>query len=176
MKLVTIGKVKPYPLEPEIIVLGSTKMDSAYLKKMIPEVKLRVSRKKGENFIIRSSSDAVQIFRRYFSKYKVETQEYFAVCYLDNANKVLGLYIVSMGTINSAAVEVRFVLAGALNMAATSMILFHNHPAGTLKASDADIRLTNKIKEAAKTHDLNVLDHVIVTADSYYSFLDEGRI
>jgi DNA repair protein RadC len=64
----------------------------------------------------------------------------------------------------------------ALEMLAVSMILCHNHPSGNLSPSDADLKITRKIKEAGNTMDIKVLDHVIVTQHGYYSFADEGVI
>ncbi|MGC4039115.1 MAG: JAB domain-containing protein [Chitinophagaceae bacterium] len=68
------------------------------------------------------------------------------------------------------------ILAVAIKTLAVSIILSHNHPSGNLKPSPADEELTLKIKEAARYHDIKVLDHLIITSEAYYSFADEGLI
>jgi DNA repair protein RadC len=73
-------------------------------------------------------------------------------------------------------VDVRLILAGALQMGAVSLIMCHNHPSGNLKPSRADEQVTQKIKEAAKYHDIAVIDHLIVSEEGYFSFSDEGII
>ena len=79
----------------------------------------------------------------------------------------------SKGGITQASVDVRLVLKRALEVGATAMILAHNHPSGDLKPSAADKSLTKKINQAAATLDLKILDHIILTEHSYFSFADE---
>lgn len=68
------------------------------------------------------------------------------------------------------------LLKKALELNSTGLILCHNHPSGTLRASEADCKLTEKVKVAAKLMDIQLLDHIIVTDQSYFSFADEGKI
>jgi len=82
--------------------------------------------------------------------------------------------IISEGGITDTIADPRIILKKALEEDATSIILCHNHPSGSIKPSRADEELTNKIKEAARYFDIKVLDHVIVSEDGYYSFADEG--
>jgi len=94
---------------------------------------------------------------------------------LNNANKVKGIYEVSTGGITETLVDLRIVFAVVLKSLTTSVILVHNHPSGNLKPSEADKRLTEKIKNAALLFDIKVLDHLIITPDgNYFSFADEG--
>jgi len=147
------------------------------LKNLVPEVKLRVTRgKKTINDIITSSEVASQIFKRFIGTNKIDTQELFAVAYTNQANKILGVYVHSIGAINAVNVDVRLVLAGALQMGATGMLLCHNHPSGNLKASTADERITEQLKEAAKFHNIQILDHIIITKKGFYSFADNGLL
>lgn len=101
-------------------------------------------------------------------------QEEFWVLFLNNSNKVIYKTQISKGGITGTVVDVRIVFKIALEHNATSIILSHNHPSGKLQASEADIQITKKIKEAGKNLDIQVLDHVIITEKSYYSFVDEG--
>lgn len=100
--------------------------------------------------------------------------EEFWIIYLNNSNKVIEQFQLSKGGITGTLVDVRLTLKKALELAATSLILVHNHPSGTLLASEPDKQLTQKLKTAAQSLDIKVLDHVIVTENSYFSFADEG--
>lgn len=100
--------------------------------------------------------------------------EEFWVLFLNNSNKVIYKSQISKGGITGTVVDIRIVFKLALEHNATSIILSHNHPSGKLQASEADIQITKKIKEAGKNLDIQVLDHVIITEKSYYSFVDEG--
>lgn len=102
--------------------------------------------------------------------------EEFWIIYLNHANKVLNLYQVSRGGMTSTIVDVRIIMRRALEIGSTTMVLAHNHPAGTLKPSQEDIKITNKIKQAAKSLDIRLLDHIIVTEKTYFSFADEALI
>ena len=99
--------------------------------------------------------------------------EEFWIIYLNNANKVIQKMQLSKGGITGTLVDVRLVLKSALELGATGLILAHNHPSGTLKPSEADKQITNKLKVAAESLDLKVLDHLIVTEKAYFSFADE---
>lgn len=100
--------------------------------------------------------------------------EEFWVLYLNNSNKVIYKTQISKGGITGTVVDTRIIYKTALEHNATSLILCHNHPSGVLQASDADKQITRKLKEAGKQLDVLVLDHVIVTEKSYFSFADEG--
>ncbi|MDG1849387.1 MAG: DNA repair protein RadC [Flavobacteriales bacterium] len=102
--------------------------------------------------------------------------EQFWVLYLNNANKVLAKQKNSDGGMTATIVDVRLVLKRALEVNATALILCHNHPSGVAIPSRADVSLTDKIKKAAQCMDIQVLDHLIITDQSYFSFADEGRM
>ncbi|MBT8394611.1 MAG: DNA repair protein RadC [Bacteroidia bacterium] len=102
--------------------------------------------------------------------------EEFWIIYLNNSNKVLQKHHLSKGGITGTLVDVRLVLKNALENGATSIILVHNHPSGTLKPSSAQKQLTQKIKTASESLDIKVLDHLIVTEKAYFSFADENLI
>ena len=100
--------------------------------------------------------------------------EEFWVLFLNNSNKVIYKTQISKGGITGTVVDIRIVFKLALEHNTTSIILSHNHPSGKLQASEADIQITKKIKEAGKNLDIQVLDHVIITEKSFFSFVDEG--
>ena len=102
--------------------------------------------------------------------------EEFWIIYTNNSNKVIQKQLLSRGGITGTLVDVRLVLKNALELSATGLILAHNHPSGTLNPSEADKQITQKLKTAAQSLDIKVLDHVIVTEKAYFSFADENLI
>ena len=100
--------------------------------------------------------------------------EEFWIIYMNNSNKVISKSQLSKGGIIGTLVDVRIVFKTALEMGATALILCHNHPSGTLVPSDADKQITRKLKLAGESLEIKVLDHLIVTEASYFSFADEG--
>ncbi|GAL63473.1 MULTISPECIES: RadC family protein [Algibacter] len=100
--------------------------------------------------------------------------EEFWIIYLNNSNKVIHKNQLSKGGITGTLVDVRLVLKNALEVGALGLILAHNHPSGTLKPSEADKNITQKLKTAAQSLDIKVLDHLIITEKAYFSFADEN--
>ena len=82
----------------------------------------------------------------------------------------------SAQSVTGTVIDVRIILKTALERTSSAMILCHNHPSGNLRPSDADQKITRKIKEAASLMDIAVLDHVIIAHDRYFSFADEGML
>lgn len=123
-----------------------------------------------------SSAEAYQILLPTYKEGTIDYKEYFKVLFLNQASQVLGYTLISEGGITETTVDVRLILQAALLTNSVSLILAHNHPSGNLKPSKLDIELTKQIKEAAKLMRINVLDHIILTSDKYYSFADEGEI
>lgn len=144
----------------------------------LSEISVQYRPKKAHRPKITTSSEAAAIIRQFFSPDTIEMQEQFVIMYLNKANRVIGVYPASIGGITGTVADPRIILAVALKVLATSIILFHNHPSGNLQPSKADIDLTQKIKQAALYHDIIVADHVILTEDvnMYFSFADEGII
>ncbi len=101
------------------------------------------------------------------------SHEEFWCIYLNNANRVMCYDQLSKGGITGTMVDVRLVFRQAIRISAVAVILAHNHPSGTLKPSQSDINLTNKLIEAGKQLDIQVLDHLIITEKAYFSFADE---
>ena len=100
--------------------------------------------------------------------------EEFWIIYMNNSNKVISKSQLSKGGITGTLVDVRIVFKTALEMGATALILCHNHPSGTLVPSEADKQITKKLKLAGESLEIKVLDHLIITEASYFSFADEG--
>jgi DNA repair protein RadC len=100
--------------------------------------------------------------------------EEFWIVYLNNSNKVISKTQLSKGGITGTVVDVRLVFKMALEQGATSLVLCHNHPSGSLLPSEADKIITQKIKKAGESLEIFILDHLIVTETSYFSFVDQG--
>ena len=133
--------------------------------------------KAGDRAKIACSSDTVDILRStVFNEDTIEHHESFYVMLLNRANRVLGFHKVSDGGIAETAIDVRIVMQAAILANASGIILSHNHPSGNLQPSKQDIAITEKIKRGGELFDITVLDHIVVTADSYYSFADNGNI
>lgn len=141
----------------------------------VPEIKIRYNRSSGKKFFgkVSQSKDVADFIRRTFQRGELKVQEQFLVLLLNQANHIIGYYRHTKGGINSTIADVRLVLSVALKSSAVAIILAHNHPSGNLQPSEPDRVLTQKIKEAAKMMDIALLDHIILTEDSYTSFADQ---
>ncbi|WP_452597354.1 RadC family protein [Pontimicrobium sp. MEBiC01747] len=102
--------------------------------------------------------------------------EEFWIIYVNNSNKVIQKNQLSKGGITGTLVDVRLALKMALEVGAIGIVLAHNHPSGTLSPSKADIALTKKLKLASESLDIKVLDHLIITEKSYFSFADSNLL
>lgn len=129
-----------------------------------------------EEIKIKGSKYASELVKEFLFKDCMQVHEEFWTVLLNNSNEVQGYFKVSQGGITGTVVDVRLVAKAALDTLATSVILCHNHPSGTLKPSEADIRITKKIQEGLALLDVKVLDHVIVTKDDYFSFADNQML
>jgi DNA repair protein RadC len=119
---------------------------------------------------INSSKDVFEILQPILGELP---HEEFWIIYLNNSNKILRKEQLSKGGITGTLVDVRLVLKQALEFGAVGLVLAHNHPSSTLKPSNADRQITAKLKTAAEALDIKVLDHLIITEKTYFSFADQ---
>lgn len=122
---------------------------------------------------IRSSKDSAEYLRNFYLD-DLTIFESFFILLLNNQNNTIGYAKISQGGICGTVVDVRIVCKYAIESLCTSVIICHNHPSGTLHPSRADEAITRKIKEALSLFDIRLLDHIILTESSYFSFADEG--
>ncbi|MGB3151104.1 MAG: DNA repair protein RadC [Maribacter sp.] len=131
-------------------------------------------RRRGEESVkietIGSSRDAFELLQPIIGDLE---HEEFWILYLNNSNRVLHKAQLSKGGITGTLVDVRIIMRHTLELGAVALILAHNHPSGTLKPSNADKKITQKIKLAGEALDIKVLDHLIVTQRKYFSFADD---
>ena len=134
----------------------------------------KINCKMSDRPLVQRSEDAYKIFKHYWSEDKINLVEEFKVLFLNRANRVLQIFTISQGGVTGTVADPRIILAAALKVAACSLFLAHNHPSGSVKPSHADEELTKKIREAARHHDIKVIDHIILADESYFSFADDG--
>ncbi|HXS56615.1 MAG TPA: DNA repair protein RadC [Hanamia sp.] len=137
---------------------------------------LELGRRRNNSFILDkkrlvSTNDLANFLKASLKDYSYEV---FAVVFLNRANKVKHFEVMSKGGMTNTIVDPRIIFLKALEVQATSMVLCHNHPSGSLRPSRADEELTAKLKNAGKLLDIKVVDHLIVSDEGYYSFADEG--
>lgn len=124
---------------------------------------------------ITSSQDAADFIRQFYGD-DLEIFESVFILLLNRANNTIGYAKISQGGISGTVVDVRIICKYAVDSLATSVILAHNHPSGNLKSSNADIAITKKTEQALKILDITLLDHIILSADSYKSLADSGEM
>jgi DNA repair protein RadC len=122
---------------------------------------------------ITSSADAADIFVHLLSDIP---HEEFWVALLNRSNTLIERYQVSQGGISGTVTDIRLIMKKSLDLLASSLIICHNHPSGNPEPSQQDKEITIKIKDAACFFDIQVLDHIIITGQKYFSFADEGLI
>ena len=125
---------------------------------------------------IRSSKDCYEILKQTWDEDKIEFVEQFKVMLLNKANRVLGIYEMSTGGVAGTIADIRLVFIAALKTNACGVIISHNHPSGNFISSRADEELTRKMKQAGLLIEIPVLDHIIMTSESYFSFADQGLL
>ena len=122
---------------------------------------------------IKGSADAYRIIRPQLDDLE---HEEFWIMLVNRANIVMRNEMVSKGGTSATVVDPKVIFKTALSHGATSIVLCHNHPSGSVRPSDQDIRLTKKLREASLFMDIGLLDHIIVGANTYFSFADEGLV
>lgn len=142
-------KIKSVPCIPHVEVLDSTIQDSEQLQKLLRK-------------LYEANDDDISI------------NECFYVLFLDRANKPIAYMKASQGGVKGTVVDITMVMKGAIDVLAQGIVLCHNHPSGNLKASKEDEKMTRKIKQATSFFDMELLDHIILTKDAYFSFMENS--
>ena len=142
----------------------------------INEIQLEFQKKLFSRNKVTTPGDAAEVSREIFisTNSRIELKEYFFVIMLNRANEVLGFVKLGEGGISGALVDLRLAFATALKCLASGIILLHNHPSANLRPSEEDKALTKKFSEVGEIVDIKVIDHIILTANSYCSFADDG--
>lgn len=122
---------------------------------------------------IKRSQDIADIFVPLLSDLM---HEEFHVLFLNRSNKIIKRMKVSQGGLSGTVTDVRIIFKEAINCLTSAIIVCHNHPSGNLKPSESDTRITQKIKESGALLDIQLLDHIIVGGDEYFSYADNGLL
>lgn len=147
------------------------------MKNEVNEIKISYCERLGtiESESVQTSDLIAKLLFENWNKDTIGLHETFKVILLNNGNKVKGVYQASSGGITGTLVDLRILFAVILKSLSTAIILAHNHTAGTLSPSEADIQLTKKIQKAGNLFEIRVLDHLIISpTGDYFSFMDNG--
>ena len=120
-----------------------------------------------------SNRDAVKSIRKIITKEVMEHYEVFGALFLNSSLKVMGYNILNKGASSMAIVDIKLLFQNALVCNASRIIVFHNHPNGIVKPSFQDLTVTQKIKDAGKFLDIELVDSIIVTKNDNCSILEE---
>ena len=129
-------------------------------------------RVKPEGLKIQSPREVLPLLQHYRDR----KQEHFLTISLNGANEVMTVRVVTIGLINMSHVHPREVFADIITERASSLIVAHNHPSGSLTPSSEDIRVTRQLREAGDILGIKLLDHIIFGTRGYYSFLEHGEL
>ncbi|MEM0541838.1 JAB domain-containing protein [Flavobacterium sp. j3] len=142
----------------------------------VSEIKVAYSTSDTPKVKIKSGEEAYDVLLASWNLDTIELQEEFKILLLNRANEVLGIYPLSKGGITGTIVDQRLIFAVALKCNASGIIMCHNHPSGKLLPSEADITLTKSIAKCSDLLEINLLDHLIITKNGFYSFSNEGKL
>ena len=140
------------------------------------EVSYKSKRTREQRIPIRCSQDVDRFLRTIWNEKTLELVEEFYVICLNGSHEAIGWVKVSTGGLNSTSIDPRIIFGVALQTASTAIIVAHNHPSGSLEPSRQDKEVTKMLKDAGKILNIKVLDHIILTKDSSYSFEEHGML
>lgn len=126
--------------------------------------------------VIRTSDDAYQIFLKVWNISQMDYVEQAYILLLNRANRVLGVSNISKGGTHATIIDRKIIFGTALKAHASGIVIAHGHPSGNLQPSSSDIETTEQIKAAGAILEITVLDHLIITSESYFSFADEEML
>ena len=139
----------------------------------LPEIKLQLTKSTFIKAKIKNSECAANILRPMFED-SIEIFESMFAIFLSRSNETIGWLRVSQGGLTGTVVDNRLILNAAIGSLCSGIIIPHNHPSGNKQPSDADLNVTKKLKNACEILEIKLLDHLIITKESYLSLADEG--
>ncbi len=134
---------------------------------------LQMVKEKAQEYNVQRITSAENVYSL-LHEYSTEQKEHFIAITLDGRSRIIEKRVIHIGTLNQSLVHPREVFRPAILDNAAGIIIAHNHPSGTLEASRADMQVTQRLKEVAKLVGIELLDHVIISSEGYYSFQEEG--
>ena len=145
------------------------------MRYQIETVKINLNIKESEGEKITGELGAFRVLMEYYNTLDAD-QEHFSILILDQKNRIRGLKTLFMGGENQVMIDKKVLFRTALLMGATGLILCHNHPSGESYPSNDDLKVTMDIKEGAKVLGLEILDHIVLGKNEFYSFKDKGLL
>ena len=124
--------------------------------------------------VISSSFQAYELIKQLWDNEKINLQEQFAALFFNQSKKIIGWKVLSTGNMTKCIVDIKLVVSLALHCMCTHVMIVHNHPSGNLKTSQCDESITQRVKDALKLIDVQLIDHLIIIENGYFSFNDEG--
>lgn len=128
-----------------------------------------------ERIKITGTEQAANYCKQFYGE-DIDIYESVFMLMLNRGNYTTAWVKISQGGINSSVIDVTMIGKYAIESLSKGIILCHNHPSGELRPSDADIKITNRVKQALNLFDINLLDHIIITSNGCYSFAEEGLL
>jgi len=143
----------------------------------IPEITVsyKDTVKNSERAVVTCSADVAKIFTEACKGCMDHHEEVYAL-FLNRANRVLGISNIAKGGFSSSVIDIRIILQTALIVSASAIMLSHNHPSGSIKPSKQDLDITKQVQKGCEAIGIQLLDHVIVTSETYTSFADSGLL
>lgn len=174
-KFGTIENVLKAKEEELLKIEGIGKSTISFLKLMgeLPSIFYKNKIRESENILIKSKDNLIRFLREKIAFEKIEK---FFVLYLSSSNELLAYEEKSSGTIDRSSIYPREIYKDVIKYNAKAIIIAHNHPSENLKPSRSDLDITKELAEGLKNFDALLLEHIIITKTSYFSFLEEGLI
>ena len=168
----------------EIFLIMQQKVVAEVARKVkaygIPQIKLSYAAdREAENRYgdaIKDSASTARMLRQWWDADTLTYTESLVALLLNRRNKVIGILPISEGSTEACLFDIRKLVTAALIANASGVILSHNHPSGNLRPSIQDDNLTRKARQALESLDIRLLDHIILTDESHYSYADEGKL
>lgn len=170
-KLVRVMDEKGLRVRPDDLT-GLDGVGEAKATLILAAIEFARRRIKPEGMKIETPADVLPLIRQYADR----KQEHFLAITINGANEVQSVRVISIGLIDRSPVHPREVFAEAVAERASGIIVAHNHPAGGVAPSDADVHITKQLREAGRVVGIELLDHIIFNRVSYFSFLEAGRL
>lgn len=123
---------------------------------------------------VNSAEDVYNLLMQYWSQDRIELVEEFKIILMNNNNAVLGIVNIAIGGMSNVGVDPKVIFAAALKGRASRIVLAHNHPSSELVPSNDDIRMTDQLKRGAYILGLEIVDHLIISPNGFYSFTNDG--
>lgn len=142
----------------------------------VAEIKVSYTTNLTDKIRLTNFKDTYQFILSHWDLNIIEYQEESKIILLNRSNMVLGIHQLSKGGISGTIVDIRIILAVALKCNASGIILVHNHPSGNLKPSEADKKITKRLKQGGELLELCLIDHLIISKRDCFSFAQEGLL